>query len=295
MPCYHPLTGWPSRKVNPSGKRSITFSEASGFGSPVQVPCGQCLGCRIERSKMWSIRIVHEAQFHAESAFLTLTYSPEHLPAGGTLVLEDYRNFVKRLRSHLWRNHRRRVLFFGCGEYGDLTLRPHYHFIILGHGFLEDRQRIGRNPQGDSLYTHPDLQKLWQLGNSMVGAVTQQSAAYVARYSLKKVTGDKARAAAHYGDRKPEFMTCSNGIGAKWFQQYEADCFPDDFIVHKGRKHRVPKYYDQKLPPEKLEIIKAARLERAAQYAWNQTPERLAVREEVTKARLSTLKRNSAE
>src|SRR4051794_29862641 len=100
MPCFRPLKGYRARVTNPdTGKRSIVFNARKGFNDlPVDLPCGQCIGCRLERSRQWAIRCSHEAKLHEENCFITLTYAPEHLPPGGTLVVKDFQDFMKRLR-----------------------------------------------------------------------------------------------------------------------------------------------------------------------------------------------------
>lgn len=284
VPCYHPLKGWPSRTVNPSGKRSLTFSEAHGFGSPVEVACGQCIGCRLERARQWSVRITDEAQLYDENCFLTVTYADEHLPHGGSLDRPAYQRFLKRLRARLVP---KRVRFFGCGEYGDLTERPHYHFVLLGHAFLADRVHVKTN-NGHRIYTSKLLDDVWGLGNCWIGSVTTDSAGYVARYCTKKVTGDQAKVEAHYRGRTPEFMTCSQGIGREFFERYKSDMYPSDHKVFKGKPMRVPRYYDKQLPEETLAVLKQQRMERALERADNNTPQRLKVRETVAEARLLT-------
>lgn len=224
-----------------------------------------------------------EARFYDETSFLTLTYRDETLPAGGSLDLPAYQRFLKRLRKHLAPV---RVRFFGCGEYGDRTERPHYHLVILGHAFLADRKH--HSGTGSlKLYTSETLDKLWPDGFATIGSVTHDSAGYVARYVTKKVTGDREKVEAHYRGRTPEFMTCSKNLGLEYFRQFKADLYPDDFQVFKGRKMRVPRYYDKQLPEEYLATLKEQRMQRALARASNNTPDRLAVREEVTKARTS--------
>lgn len=300
MPCYHPKRGWPAQAVNKSGKRSITFSEGGGFGSPLELPCGKCIGCRLERARQWSARIMHEAQFEDATCFLTLTYSPEHLPADGSLNLRHLQLFHKRLRIHFARADRaaglrpRRLRFFACGEYGDNLQRPHYHSILFGEAFLGDRKPWKKGARGDQIYVSDTLKKLWGLGDCYIGSVSLQSAGYVARYTVKKVSGDMAD--AHYKGLKPEFMVCSKGIGRRWFESFSHETYRDDFVVHKGQKMPTPRYYDKLYAAtygeDALKRIKEKRIASAELRAWNSTPDRLAVREEVTKARISTLKRS---
>lgn len=296
MPCYHPITAWYGEKTA-SGKRRLTFSPNGGHGSPIEINCGQCIGCRLERARQWSVRIMHEAQFYEESAFLTLTYSSEHLPPSGSLEVRDLQCFFKRYRQwlvrHASRDSARRVRFFACGEYGDQLARPHYHAIVFGHSFLEDRKRWKQGTAGDQIYVSAQLDKLWGLGDCYIGNVSLSSAGYVARYTVKKVRGDRAE--AHYQGKRPEFMVCSKGIGKRFFERYGEETYRDDTVVFKGREMAVPSYYDrlmEKQDPELLQQIKLARVKRAKAHWRNQTPDRLAVREEVTKARISTLKRS---
>lgn len=232
---------------------------------------------------------MHEARYYDESAFLTLTYSDEHLPPGGSLDLPAYQRFLKRLRA---RSAPLRLRHFGCGEYGGQLGRPHYHIIVLGRSFRESRQRWRRS-NGEQLYVSDEVRSLWPYGDSYIGSVTLQSAGYVARYCVKKVNG--AAAAEHYQGRRPEFMTCSKGIGQRWFDSYASDVFPDDFVVMSGKRMRVPRYYDKQLPEDELELVKQRRLERALKHQDNNTPERLAVRETVAIARSNLLKRDFQE
>ena len=45
-------------------------------------------------------------------------------------------------------------------------------------------------------------------------------------------------------------MSLKPAIGKRWFDTYKTDCYPSDFITQKGRKLRVPKYYDTLLAAE---------------------------------------------
>lgn len=238
---------------------------------------------------------MHEAQFYDETSFLTLTYNPESLPPDGSLQVRDLQLFLKRYRQYCVRDLAtpRRVRFFGCGEYGERLERPHYHAIIFGHAFLEDRKPWSKGNAGDQVYISPTLHKLWGHGDCYIGSVSLQSAGYVARYTVKKVKGD--RAAEHYQGKKPEFMVCSKGIGLRFFEAYQEETFRDDFVVFKGKRMAVPDYYNRKFVQahgdDRMAPIKAARLARALAHEADLTPRRLADREEVTKARITSLKR----
>lgn len=138
----------------------------------------------------------------------------------------------------------------------------------------------------------------------LIGSVTEKSAEYVGRYAVKKINGD--RAAMHYeridpttGERywlQPEFSLMSRrpGIGRKFYETFGSDLYPSDFVVVKGQKRAVPAYYDGLLDkdnPELFKQIKRKRKVRAKRRAHDNTPERLKVREEVARARLSLKKR----
>lgn len=294
MACFHPLPAWRTEE----GK--IVFREDASAVSSLFLPCGRCQGCRLERSRQWAVRIMHEAQFHEDSCFITLTYKPECLPEFGSLKYEDFQGFMKRLRARIGP-----VRFFMCGEYGDKNDRPHYHAGIFGTGFRSDRKYWRRTDAGYRIYRSPTLESLWPFGNSEIGELTTQSAAYMARYTFKKVTG--APSEKHYeavdkdsgeiGRREPEFcrMSLRPGIGAKWFALYGKQAYAFDRVVVNGVPSRPPRYYDvlqERVDPEQLEQVKYLREQRAKLGAADNTAERLADREKVTSARMRFFKRS---
>lgn len=238
MPCYCPHKGF-----RRSGGGFTPSPRESATRAPISVPCGQCIGCRLDRVRDWSIRCVHEAKLHDASSFLTLTYSDEFLPDGGTLVPLDLQLFMKRLRK---RFEPQRLRFYACGEYGDENSRPHYHVLLFGMRF-PDLVPNSRSKTGFVLYESALLDALWAKGRAIIGEVTRESAAYTARYCLKKVTGSAAD--EHYAGRHPEFarMSTKPGIGYGWLQRYETDAFPSAYVVVNGQKYPVPRYYQGKL------------------------------------------------
>ena len=287
MGCYHPIDAWRSAKVGVSGKQMITFNSREAVGFGLKLPCGQCIGCRLERSRQWAMRCVHEASLYETNCFLTLTYSDENLPEGGTLVKKHFQDFMKRLRSRFSDSA---IRFFHCGEYGSKFGRPHYHACLFNFDFLD--KELYKNVAGIPLYTSADLDSLWKFGFSTVGAVTFESAAYVARYIMKKVTGEKA--ALHYkrvdlatgevSDLLPEYTTMSRrpGIGREWYERYREDVFPDDEVVLRGRFMNPPRYYDSLYEiedPEAYSRLKAERFVAMQCMKDDLTPERLRVRE----------------
>lgn len=298
MSCFKPLKGYVSRTRSEKGKRPVVFNPRLGFyDQPMDVPCGQCIGCRLERSRQWAIRLVHEKQMHDQSCFLTLTYAPEKIPPNGTLCPKDFQDFMKRLRR--WLGHKK-IKYYHCGEYGDETFRPHYHAILFGYDF-SDKEKLFETKRGDTVYTSDKLEERWGHGLCTLGEVTFESAAYVARYVTKKITGKNA--ASHYGEiinkdtgevtprRIPEYTTMSNSLGKSWFDKYTTDVFPYDEVVVRGKKMKPPKYYTalyEALEPDKHFLVKAKRKMAAKKpevIADNIDP-RLRVKEQVQQKKL---------
>lgn len=289
MPCYRPIRAWHSRTLNPSGKRSIVFKQSEAYDpiNHIDLPCGQCVGCRLERSRQWAIRCVHEAQLYDDNVFVTLTYNDENLPKDGSVNVKHFQDFMKRLRKHF---SERKIRFFHCGEYGDRFMRPHYHAIFFNLDFPD--KKLHQVKDGTRLYTSEVLERLWSFGFCIIGAVTFESAAYVARYITKKVTGDKAD--EHYKGKKPEYITMSRrpGIGSEWYRRFESDIRSGDFVVINGKRVGVPKFYDSKLSDSELLEIKKSRKYEAYQHKDNNTLNRLKVREICHESRGLLLKRS---
>lgn len=302
MPCYAPLQAWRSiAGPGKSGKRKLAFSPSTGFKDlPVLVACGQCIGCRLERSRQWAVRCVHEAQLHEASAFITLTYAPQYLPVGGTLVKKHFQDFMKRLRR---RFAPRLVRFFHCGEYGDDKSRPHYHACLFGVDF-SDKTFLFTSPSGSKVFTSPTLDEVWGMGRATTGDVTFESAAYVARYVCKKVTGPAAsvhyeRVDAETGEvfsLLPEYITMSlkPGIGAGWIQKYWTDVYPKGDVVVRGVECKAPRYYDKLFEIESAKLfrrMKRARARVSVRHAEDHTPRRLEDARIVKEAQVRFLKR----
>lgn len=235
---------------------------------------------------------MHEAQVHDRNTFITLTYSDESIPSDRSVDVREWQLFAKALRKKI-----SPFRFFHCGEYGDRLHRPHYHACLFGLDFNDDRIFLKTSKAGDALFTSPTLDSVWKKGHAVIGEVTFDSAAYVARYIMKKVNGNQAENHYAWTDettgevhlRRPEYTTMSRrpGIGKEWFDRYGGEVFRGDFVVTNGRKAQPPKYYDRLFEmeaPEEMERIKRARAMQAGKNVWNQTRERLLVREKVRKA-----------
>jgi len=296
MPCFYPLKGY--KDIQTGG---LTFNQ-TGTAQTLEVACGQCLGCRLDHAIMWAIRIVHESYLHLDNegnCFVTLTYrDPDkctkqqykdgyYIPSNYSLRPLDVSKFIRKLRKSV--THK--VRYFYCGEYGDENQRPHYHIVLFNHSFKD--QQLWKDDQGFYTYTSPSLEKLWPWGFSTVQELNYETAAYCAKYSLKKITG--ARAKEHYlrcddnGEAYwllPEYIRMSTGrnkpcgIGAGFYEQFSDDIFPSDEVPvpGKGIIRKVPRYYQNILStedPAMLEEIKNLRQIFKKAHKGDFSPERL--------------------
>ncbi len=263
------------------------------------LPCGGCIGCRIDKSRDWALRCIHEASLHEENSWVTLTYDDDHIPYGGTLYPRHLQTFLKRLRRRIFPI---RIRFYACGEYGEKLDRPHYHICIFGYDF-PDKYFWRQGDEANNSYRSDLLEGAWKLGNSEISELTIKSAGYTARYCIKKINGKQAE--NHYAkfveqtgeiiQLHPEFARMSNrpGIGATWHAAYLSDTLKD-FVTHDGKKYPIPAYYDrlfERQNSQALALLKQARQERAEQHAADNTPQRLADRETCQQAKANRLVR----
>lgn len=303
MVCYFPMQGYRSKELSKNGKRKVVFSPTSAICTSklfqVTVPCGQCIGCRLERSRQWAVRCVHEASLYDDNCFITLTYSEDYVPRDGSLDVSHFQKFMKRLRKRFGEG----IRFYHCGEYGSQFGRPHYHAILFNFDFKDKVLWQERN--GEKLYRSTSLEELWPFGHSSVGTVTFDSAAYVSRYIMKKVLGDNAD--EHYirvdidtGECfqiKPEYTTMSRrpGIGKGWYDVYGSDVYPRDEVVLRGKKMKPPKYYDglyELTDSHDYERLKIRRKRASAERSDDNTRDRLDVRRKVKESQVKRLVRN---
>lgn len=290
MACFFPVTAFVSSQVNPSGKRSLVFTAKDALTDlKVTIPCGRCIGCKLERSRQWAVRCVHESQMWEENCFITLTYNDENLPPEGTLVMEHFQKFMKRLRK---KHNDKLIRFFHCGEYGEERGRPHYHACLFNFDFQD--KVLHKVSNGQRYYKSQELEKLWGMGHCIIGDVTFESAAYVARYITKKITGEKAK--DHYDGLKPEYCTMSRrpGIGSDWFDQYMEDVYSGDFVMIRGKKVKPPKYYNRKyeeIKPLDYKEIQKKRNDTTEKLEPDNTPKRRLVKYEVQKIKMRRLRR----
>ncbi|AXH75660.1 MAG: replication initiator protein [Microviridae sp.] len=294
MACFSPLTAY----RNPAGGKPL-FSRRDSAGMELKLPCGQCIGCRLEYSRVWAVRITHEASLHDQNCFVTLTYDDVHLPQNNTLVYRDLQLFIKRLRKSL---SPRKIRYYGAGEYGDQSGRAHYHVCLFGWR-PGDLKYYSAN-KGNPLYTSDYLSDIWGLGYVTVGDVTFDSAAYVARYVVKKFKGNGVddKLIIDCDDdgvlnmRAPEraLMSRRPGIGRNWIDQYGKYTYDHDHVIVNGRPVLPPRYYDtvyEITDVDKVEFVKRERRKNARTRKSDSTDARLRVRAQVKLAELNSLTR----
>lgn len=226
---------------------------------------------------------------------VTLTYDEEHLPRSGSLDRRAMPLFFKRLRK------RYSFRYFQSGEYGDRQMRPHYHALLFGMDF-PDKVRVNRRKEYPE-WTSAELEETWGQGGCLLGSVNFESAAYVARYCMKKVTG-RDKEAGHYElvdtstgevmELEPEHATMSRrpGLGKGWYEKFGDIVTRDDSIIVRGHEAKPGRYYDGLLEERSPFALWMAKRERELERdPWNETEERLAVREACTTARLDLQRR----
>lgn len=276
MRCFRPLQAWKSYGKIEFGAPGLLVNP---FATKLQLPCGRCVGCRLEQSRQWAVRIMMENQMHDAGCFITLTYDDANLPEYRTLVKKDLTDFFKRLRKAV---DPVKLRYFAVGEYGEKTSRPHYHIILFGTAFEADRKLYKQRT--NPLFTSETLSKAWGKGFANFGAVTFESAAYCARYCLKKVNSRKedfeVACVLDTGEiisRIPEFSVMSRrpGIGSTWYDFYGEDVRRTDFVIMRGKRMKSPRYFDKLFERYFSEEFSQKKLERVVDMA----PEHVTVEE----------------
>lgn len=275
------------------------------LGDVLQIPCGQCAECRLKRSREWAVRCMHEASLHRDNCFLTLTYSGDSIHSV-SLKYQHFSAFLKRLRSRFPKD---RFRFLACGEYGETNpktgvvdggkYRAHFHALLFGFNFPDRKpcKLLG----GAELFNSAILDSTWGHGACKIGEVTFESAAYVARYAMKKVTGDLAAAAyiiitedGEMIERCPEMLVMSKrpAIGKEWFEKFGKHIYHRDKVIARGKEMQPPRYYDKLLPEVVRGMVTRDRAARGALRSEDHTDARNNVRDVVVIAGMSQFSRD---
>lgn len=259
MPCTSPRTG---SQPPTGGRLQWSKKNYNSTHKTYQVPCGQCLECRLAYARQWAVRCMHETTMHSQNSFITLTYSDEKL-VSPKLILKHFQDFMKRLRKGA-----PEISYFVTGEYGDEKKRPHWHAIIFGWT-PPDATPLYTSDSGHQVFASKLLDELWTHGKTEFGSVTMESASYVARYAAKKLTH------GHDGTHDYEPISKKStrpAIGRRWLEKNYRDIFSyGKMIVGEKDIGAIPRYYtkwfEQTHPEEFLrytETIKAEKISRAS-------------------------------
>ena len=275
MSCFHPLPAIrkPYSDQFRVGKRGDIFTPyvdptTGEYIEQISLPCGKCIGCRLDYSRAWADRCVLESLDYPPDRcwFVTLTYRDDAfvtkerslLTDKGTLTLypRDVQLFIKRLREHWKRVYGvDRIRYFMCGEYGSDSARPHYHMLVYNLPIF-DLKFYKSNIQGDLLFNSAEIESLWSYGFVVIGKFEWKTAAYTARYVLKKFKGKtKEETAEHYKSvgLLPEYTRMSRmpGIGRDFYENHKDEIYKnDEIILSGGRITKPPKYFDNILKNE---------------------------------------------
>ncbi len=271
MSCLHPVCGfW--LVDNSSGLATFKFTRIpyehrqnydilSDAQKVIPIPCGKCIGCRLDYSRKWADRMMLELDHSKVALFLTLTVDDKHLHfadtgVATTRIASDVPPFLKRLRA---RFPEKEIRFYAVSEYGSHTHRPHYHCILYGLSLsdLPDAKFYRYTQNQQPLYVSPLINRLWRRGTVFIGAVSWQSCAYVARYSTKKLANKKDCNALHIEPER-SLMSRRPGIGGYYLQEHPeaVEAFKEGVVSlpisdPNGLKHvssvPVPKYLLNKL------------------------------------------------
>jgi hypothetical protein len=297
MPCFNPI-----HSVR-AADGSVVFRclNPRPGETRVEVGCGRCIGCLEARAQDLATRIEHELQMHppGDCWFVTPTYDEDHLPPGGGLVRRHSQDLLRAARKRFGR-----FRFFGCGEYGTESGRAHYHLILFGCHIPDAVYRYRGGGDKYDIFESSRLRECWPYGQLLLSRVEGGSvAAYVSGYVVK------GRVLQHDGGKRvwlkgqsvtaPFLMYSTHpGIGASWLDRFGAtDVWAHRDLRGPGGVHkRIPAYYRKRLKladeaaaaavsATLLERAKSREAEQIARGNWENSPERLRVREQCAVAR----------
>lgn len=246
MTCYNPLSAFDTGILTKNNKIKYVIrsngTQRTSFNGHILydyklVPCGRCIGCRLDYASSWSKRIMLEKSLYKDSEchFLTLTYDDDHVPI--EVKKRDLQLFMKKLRKHYIND---KIRFFACGEYGSTTFRPHYHLILFGLT-IDDLKPIHKlDPK--SLMTSKIISDIWSYGNIAIGEVNLKTAGYVAQYVIKKRTYRDDSEVIKYVSDPFVLMSRRPGIGSDAFK---LEWFNNNEIIIDGKIFKPGKFFNK--------------------------------------------------
>lgn len=316
MPCYHPMIRYEDRTrdkikakdghryykaiIEGTDPVALPFeleriSKNPMYHNPMVIPCGKCIGCRLDYSREWANRGYLESLNWKQNWFVTLTYDEEHLIIPeeieseegitytktdewkGTLVPEHLTQFIKNLRQIMKRDHNEEgIRFIACGEYGDQGERPHYHAILFNLNLPIEDLYEPRIINKEVYYRSHIIERAWNKGISNISECTWNTIAYTTRYITKKINGkDSGEIYAEKGQEK-EFLRVSRmpGIGQKYFEDNWQKIYKNDEIIIKNKEgvisSKPPKYYDDLLEQKDPKLYQHIKAKRRREQKWSE-------------------------
>lgn len=255
--------------------------ELGGYWKYQVIPCGNCWSCKLNYSAQWATRIMAEVENSEHNYFLTLTYNDNNIPIAesieykehiyhndgtwsGTLWEKDVQTFLNSLRKYFERKGHTGIKYYYCGEYGTETLRPHYHMILMNCPLNINKfydTHVDKNFKAH--WKSTEIENYWSKGMIDLAEVEWSSAAYVARYCMKKISNNVDKSDYCKIGKIPEFVRMSRnpGIGMTYYHDHKYDIYEHDGIIMRTVKGNIgnvkpPKAWDKKLQEEDPELYK---------------------------------------
>lgn len=253
--CTRPNRGY----ENPEGGRPLFGFEGKKRGLREQdFPCGNCPECQKNYYTDWATRGSFELLHWECSLFITATYDEEHLPPDRSLKKSDVQKLIKRIKKKFRSSSENPIRQIYCGEYGTLTLRPHYHIILFNCDFA-DKKKHYISPQGHQVFTSETLTRLWGKGNIEFGIAQPASIAYLFKYILKKKSRKEKLLPYNLEidgvtyDVAHEFIESSRnpGIGA---YTRDSQSLNKGYLTVQGVRKKLPKYFLEYLKKNRPEV-----------------------------------------
>lgn len=232
---------------------------------PVTVKCGRCFTCKREKAQDWAIKLINENQYHKKSCFITLTFDNKILINGNKYGancsfiyhIENskkyFTNFIKRLRKKF---NNEKLTYFRVAEYGEKTKRPHYHVILWGEDFKNDRKEVELSKSGHTMYESQILSNLWGCGRCVIEDINSNNIIYTAQYTLKKFKNNETE------KRYKSKIAFSNRskLSVKWVRRNYNNIIKGYLEDKEGKKYKVPESYKKNLKESEKETYKNAYL-----------------------------------
>lgn len=265
---------WKFRGPRAQEKHSYDLAYRSDV---VDIGCGKCELCRVERRYSRALRIMLEAESWPESTyFITLTFDNEHL-GDGELDHSEWSQFIKNFRQKFCqaqfcnikdRGGKRHGRVYSktfkeikqvmCGEYGDVFGRKHFHGIIFNHSFSDVTFTGEYSAKGNQIFTSESLRDVWKKGRVQVEKVTFDLALYVGSYITDPMDDDP-----NVGRKKKQYGRFGNGIGLSWIRKYWRDVLVAGKVKLIDRDFPIPRYFSMKiaeLHPEEFKKFRDANI-----------------------------------